>query len=592
MKSFSIKLQKINIVNVKSFSVCVTHHDTILYNTLHEYDVPVYNKHDELFGTFHVIFYKKIFMFDKKIGFIEIRNSVLDDNAVLICDIIDINYMNTYITINSKYKIIGNAEIIVGLNTINPKRISTFDLNIFANILSNNKIFFLGSLIVPLVQGSTTCQLKCLKGLYILIRMYLNSRHNKIKLTKAIKLLDEKVSEKQVLDKLPDSRSIEMLNENITDNNKNQTKLEEHTSDPYENKYKLRNLDFYERIYVYYYFAIATYSSPIVLFNVSPQVKIVNVRNNASAEFQDVYMPTDKNTLNNILSGTIPTVKMSNISETRARILSYLNIRDSDLLEIKLHENTPHIKFVHKNKLIVSFRGTESANDILSDISCDYVEFMDGYVHRGIFNLAKTFVEQNENIINRWRKRTNINHVVFVGHSLGGAIACLVAILLHIRKYNCQISVMSFSPPPFLSLNLSFRFDFVRIFILGNDIFPRLSYGSVLDFKYLTAAIGSADDLIKENDAQKLSSFVKEIKTFLKKSNYHPKLFLPGKIYHTMAKKSCLHVSKVDRREFDSIIVDANFFKDHMPNIFIKRLKHTILYINGKSKIRKKHRSK
>ncbi|ELA47454.1 hypothetical protein VCUG_01105 [Vavraia culicis subsp. floridensis] len=608
MKNFLVRIKKMKINDVASPLVRVTHHDQISPVWENEHNVPIYGKHDELFGTFHIIFYKKIFLFEQNIGFVEIRNSMLIADTELSLDIVDIGFMNTYITINSKYKTIGKIQIEIQSNDTEHNDVRPPKLNIFTNVLSNNKIFFLAGLIVPLVHGSNTCRLKCLKGLYVLIRMYLNGCKNKEEFVGAISAVDRNISSNQETKK-------NMLFQEITksgiDSDKNtrakkkntvkyvnnrHKNIKGHTHSPSNlNSYKLKDINFYKKLYIYYYFAVATYSSPLVLFQIKPQIKVVT---NADANKNNIGLETNARTnldtqkftkiLDNFLSESIPHVTINNISKLRAKILSFLNIKDNNLLEIKLEDSVPHLKFKHKNKLMVSFRGTESADDILADVSCDYVEFLDGYAHRGILELAKKFLEKHEAVLDHYMKTLKLKKIVFVGHSLGGAIACLVSILLTTKSYAHPTSVISFSSPPFLSYNLAKRFDSIRIFVLGSDVFPRLSYGSVLDFKYLTAAIGTADNLIKENDAQQLRLFIKKIKKHLRKSELHPKLFLPGNIYHMQADKHYLYVSKVKRSSFDSIVVDADFFKDHMPSVFLGKIKNTVVRLmkDGKDTIK------
>ncbi|ELQ75015.1 putative lipase/calmodulin-binding heat-shock protein [Trachipleistophora hominis] len=502
--------------------------------------------------------------------------------------------MNTYITINSKYKTIGRLEIEIQPNDTEQNDVKPPNLNIFTNVLSNNKIFFLASLIVPLVHGSNTCRLKCLKGLYVLIRMYLNGCKNEEEFADVVSAVDKNILDGQADEKNAPFKTVNRLG--VDESNKTGSNTDKSTGRNYKNvstyrqpsknlnNYELKDANFYKKLYVYYYFAVATYSSPLVLFQIKPQIKVVT---NVAKEEKDAVLEHSAQakmdtlrftkTLDSFISGDVPRVLINNISKLRARILSFLNIKDSNLLEIKLNDAVPHLKFIHKNKLVVSFRGTESAEDILADVSCDYVEFLDGYAHRGILELAKKFLEEHENVINCYMKTMKLKKIVFVGHSLGGAIASLVSILLTIKNCTYPTSVMSFSSPPFLSYNLAKRFNSVRIFVLGSDVFPRLSYGSVLDFKYLTAAIGTADNLIKENDARLLRLFIKKVKKHLRRSELHPKLFLPGRIYHMRADRHYLYVSKVKRTSFDGIIVDADFFKDHMPSVFLSKIKNTVI---------------
>ena len=135
-----------------------------------------------------------------------------------------------------------------------------------------------------------------------------------------------------------------------------------------------------------------------------------------------------------------------------------------------IHEDSIHIfdcekygigdsKFIWvidmEDRLWVSFRGTKSASDILTDITTSKEKLIDvcyspyylktchngiiPWVHHGFYSLFCIFKYELDHI---YRKHiSHCNHIIFTGHSLGGALSSLAAMCAYTSRYAPELKL-------------------------------------------------------------------------------------------------------------------------------------------------------
>lgn len=111
----------------------------------------------------------------------------------------------------------------------------------------------------------------------------------------------------------------------------------------------------------------------------------------------------------------------------------------------------------YDNILCISFRGTESIEDIFTDLNISRVpiEFdfpldlkEDLHVHRGFltqFESVKLNIDQE--IVEYYIKNTNNKKIIFSGHSLGGALATIASLYFKLKYKELDISCITFGSP-------------------------------------------------------------------------------------------------------------------------------------------------
>ncbi|KAJ2712811.1 hypothetical protein H4R19_002565 [Coemansia spiralis] len=278
-------------------------------------------------------------------------------------------------------------------------------------------------------------------------------------------------------------------------------------------------------------------------------------------------------------------------------VLQYLRLAKEDLLgyEFRSAQLFCPSYFVahdrHSNAVVLVVRGTMSAEDAVVDLACEYTKWNGGLVHSGMKASAHwLFVEVMPQIL-AYASSHNVPAIRIVGHSLGGSTAAVLAIMLHeararlaalgidIGRYDIQ--AYCYGPAPCVSDSIADRHrDCIHTYVNRDDLVPRLSYGSVSDFRRMSiSAADEADNLGQllyspfEDSAQqqqrwkdrfgRLMSIREEI--LASEENLH--LALPGTIYHIVPSRDAgsnktapqdrrLDVAVARRRLFDAGSVD------------------------------------
>jgi len=227
----------------------------------------------------------------------------------------------------------------------------------------------------------------------------------------------------------------------------------------------------------------------------------------------------------------------------RKHILEHALISEGDI--VKVHQggmqSVTFISFFDKNSLVITFRGTYSVNELFNVLDARYVPFWDGFAHSGFLRLASDFLNKELGSILKTMHKRQCRSLVLAGHSLGGAIATMVYLCLKTdpkHKKSCKkikVQVLSYSSPPTVSKNIASKsLPDILGFNYEDDVIPQLSFGSILDFKFLCISI-QAKWLLHSLMFRKKKEFLAEtndIRKYLKEANIHEKLYAPGKIYH------------------------------------------------------------
>ena len=136
-----------------------------------------------------------------------------------------------------------------------------------------------------------------------------------------------------------------------------------------------------------------------------------------------------------------------------------------------------------RQEVVLAVRGTDNMSDILTDVSASSMEKYGGRVHTGFAQATAWFREQLWEADSGPLRVALAEHPGYslrtVGHSLGGAIASMVAVdLMH--DVGCSVSAVVFAPGAGFSLGLGAQMaSFVTAFVLHTDVVPRFSTAHV-----------------------------------------------------------------------------------------------------------------
>lgn len=284
---------------------------------------------------------------------------------------------------------------------------------------------------------------------------------------------------------------------------------------------------------------------------------------------------------------------MSSSGNYRA-VIEYLHLDPQDLLVCDLDQTRvfrPNFFVAIDRRLsavIISIRGTMSLKDTLTDLSFEYVSWNGGIAHSGMLMAARWFFENVGKQLVMFCEEYNLQQILLTGYSLGGSTAALLTIMLteDLRNTNTwprtdgkliNIHCYSFATPAALSAGLAEKYlDLIDSFIFGDDIVPRLSYGTVADLQTLmvyAAEIGRAADLLGTFEGTELEQKLEACRKVIQegKKVVNPKLRIPGRVYHLQSinapgNRTYTVVDTCGPDRFLEVILKKNMLYDHLPN--------------------------
>lgn len=263
----------------------------------------------------------------------------------------------------------------------------------------------------------------------------------------------------------------------------------------------------------------------------------------------------------------------------RRAILETLDIPDHFLVSVSIGTTTnpDHIIFYDsiQKRLVLSFKGTSTSDETLHDLDCEYTTFYEGLTHKGIKKLAMKFIENKTEEIIFLLGVFETKELLITGHSLGGSLATLVSIIFsreNILK-GCLVTTISFSAAPVVSNNLA-KESYNNLFTVnyGNDPIPRLSYGSVVEMKYVCCSLGAKKKFLQTEEDE--INNLEDIRTYLNQTQFFPKLYHPGRVYQLkrikVTKKnkliSLLLYKDVGLDFYENVLIIKHAPKHHMLN--------------------------
>ncbi|KAI8825752.1 uncharacterized protein EV422DRAFT_514045 [Fimicolochytrium jonesii] len=193
------------------------------------------------------------------------------------------------------------------------------------------------------------------------------------------------------------------------------------------------------------------------------------------------------------------------------------------------------------NALVVTVRGSLNINELIVDVCGDYTSFSHGYAHKGMLRCAE-YLERNYLArLKTWVQQYRCSAIYVVGHSMGGGVASLFAMIL--ASHSAELTELSgnsrfrvkgycFGTPGLVNPELSRDFEEVlETYVLENDLMARLSYGSVCDFRAMVGKVAEVRGMKKlstQNRMRLLSNYHHQ----LRESAENPKLLIPGKVFY------------------------------------------------------------
>lgn len=236
--------------------------------------------------------------------------------------------------------------------------------------------------------------------------------------------------------------------------------------------------------------------------------------------------------------------------------------------------------------------------DTLTDMVCEYVPWKNGLVHSGMLTSSKWFLDNLVRQLLLWCTEYNLQNFFLVGHSLGGGTSALATIQVMeylqenpkawptftdgVSKKKCNIHCYSYGTPCVVSPNLAPLYNgIIDCFVNGDDIVPRLSFGSCADLRLL---IIHAASLVQTwhlfSTLTPTSPIFVELarcRDLIQASSIHPKLTQPGSVHHLIGlpapgSKKYRLVETVGGERFGELELRQRMLVHHLPSRYLESL--------------------
>ena len=138
--------------------------------------------------------------------------------------------------------------------------------------------------------------------------------------------------------------------------------------------------------------------------------------------------------------------RFSNLAYLEEKALSkYLKNNNHEPFKILKNGNDYGFAVMEKGKFIISFRGSDDVFDWGGNVNILPLRKKHyGWIHRGFYNSALDLVDQVETAIKELNPENK--PIYLTGHSLGGAIACVMSIMLTRKGFHIS-GVVTFGTP-------------------------------------------------------------------------------------------------------------------------------------------------
>ena len=271
------------------------------------------------------------------------------------------------------------------------------------------------------------------------------------------------------------------------------------------------------------------------------------------------------------------------LASDKDAILSLTGINQSDVLymaqeRLELYHPAHFVAADHNNEeVVVAIRGTMSIHDVLVDLVCQSDDFVwddDGTLgkaHGGFLKSARVLSKGLHELVTTALEEHPNYDLVIVGHSLGGGVATLLALLWarmpEFRKHN--VRAISYASPCVVCEKVSqapFTRRHVTSVVTGDDIVSRFGLSTFRELQRNMTALANDDD---NENVSNTSGFVP-----VRKDNNEEKLYCAGRVWWLESKEYEPHpIVEVDPvKELYEIGLFSDMFAIHLPKAYLDSL--------------------
>jgi hypothetical protein len=235
-----------------------------------------------------------------------------------------------------------------------------------------------------------------------------------------------------------------------------------------------------------------------------------------------------------------------------------------------------------RRQVVVAVRGTMRAQDVLVDLVCESAELVSvrdcegektlrGQAHRGFLKSAQRLAGDLHELVARALRDNPGYELAITGHSLGGGVATLLALLwARVPQFrDSNVRAWAFAAPCAVCATISqapFTRKHVTSIVTGDDVVSRLGLATFKELQRAMVALAQSHNAALDDAAKQelLANLPAE----------EDKLFCGGKVWWLSSREFQPHpVVEIDPvQELNSIELFDDIFAVHLPSSYLDTL--------------------
>eukprot|EP00656_Telonema_subtile_P044810 TRINITY_DN51063_c0_g2_i1.p1 TRINITY_DN51063_c0_g2~~TRINITY_DN51063_c0_g2_i1.p1 ORF type:complete len:513 (+),score=151.28 TRINITY_DN51063_c0_g2_i1:132-1670(+) len=232
--------------------------------------------------------------------------------------------------------------------------------------------------------------------------------------------------------------------------------------------------------------------------------------------------------------------------------------------------------------VVLAVRGTMRPQDLLTDLVCESSPLEgcpSASVHSGFQQASERLFERTQQPILDALAAHGLSQIVLCGHSLGAAVASLLALKWRACLPNpaTQVQAFAYAAPCCLSLEAAKECTGVVCSVVcGDDMVPRFNLGVMTDLRTRMLTVhrmgtAHAEALCVEVEAGGVLSAEAEGLCEAVRAVRAERLYPAGDVLYMAEGAPHAHAVQSEQEQFGELVFSSSMFSTHMPGVYLER---------------------
>lgn len=127
--------------------------------------------------------------------------------------------------------------------------------------------------------------------------------------------------------------------------------------------------------------------------------------------------------------------------------------------------------------IFIALRGSANLKDFHVDFLAAAIQYQRGHVHEGVYFTSLNIFEEIKRQVRDLSLKHNKRKIIITGHSLGGAVSGMMAVLFNEEMIDLNVKAICFAPVASFSQEIwEFSHSYIKSYVNYGDLVPFISY--------------------------------------------------------------------------------------------------------------------